>query len=187
ESIIKALTVLNYMSPTQVQKEVIPLLLNKRDVIVKSQTGSGKTAAFGIPLCEIVEWEERAPQALILTPTRELAVQVKEEFSNIGRFKRIKVTALYGKASFIHQQKDLKQKVHVIVGTPGRVLDHIEKGTLPLSEIKYLVLDEADEMLNMGFIDQVESIIKALPKERNTMLFSATLPNDIAKLSRKYM
>ncbi|MBE7098322.1 MULTISPECIES: ATP-dependent RNA helicase DbpA [Bacillus cereus group] len=183
----RALTGLGYEHPTEVQGEVIPVALQKKDLVVKSQTGSGKTASFGIPLCEMVEWEENKPQALVLTPTRELAVQVKEDITNIGRFKRIKAAAIYGKSPFARQKLELKQKTHIVVGTPGRVLDHIEKGTLSLERLKYLVIDEADEMLNMGFIDQVEAIIDELPTKRMTMLFSATLPEDIEKLSRTYM
>ncbi|HDR6313720.1 RNA helicase [Bacillus cereus] len=183
----RALTGLGYEHPTEVQGEVIPVALQKKDLVVKSQTGSGKTASFGIPLCEMVEWEENKPQALVLTPTRELAVQVKEDITNIGRFKRIKAAAIYGKSPFARQKLELKQKTHIVVGTPGRVLDHIEKGTLSLDRLKYLVIDEADEMLNMGFIDQVEAIIDELPKKRMTMLFSATLPGDVEKLSRTYM
>jgi len=185
--IVKALASLNYENPTEVQSEVIPVALKRKDLVVKSQTGSGKTASFAIPICELVEWEENKPQALILTPTRELAVQVKEDFTNIGRLKRIKATAVYGKHPFDRQKIELKQKNHVVVGTPGRVLDHIEKGTLALEQIKFLVIDEADEMLNMGFIDQVESIINELPSDRVTMLFSATLPETIESLSHKYM
>ncbi len=133
----------------------------------------------------MVNWEENKPQALILTPTRELADQVKEDITNIGRFKRIQAAAVYGKHPFAYQKEELKQKCHVVVGTPGRVFDHIEKGTLVLDKIKWLVLDEADEMLNMGFIEQVESIINRLPKNRMTMFFSATLPENIEKLSNK--
>ncbi|WP_346817679.1 ATP-dependent RNA helicase DbpA [Bacillus paramobilis] len=183
----RALTGLGYEHPTEVQGEVIPVALQKKDLVVKSQTGSGKTASFGIPLCEMVEWEENKPQALVLTPTRELAVQVKEDITNIGRFKRIKAAAIYGKSPFARQKLELKQKTHIVVGTPGRVLDHIEKGTLSLERLKYLVIDEADEMLNMGFIDQVEAIIDELPTKRMTMLFSATLPKDVENLSRTYM
>ncbi|MCY9187762.1 DEAD/DEAH box helicase [Bacillus mojavensis] len=185
--ILRALEGLGYTEPTEVQRNVIPAALERKDLVVKSQTGSGKTAAFGIPLCELADWDENKPQALVLTPTRELAVQVKEDITNIGRFKRIKATAVFGKSSFDKQKAELKQKSHIVVGTPGRVLDHIEKGTLPLDRLSYLVIDEADEMLNMGFIDQVEAIIKHLPTERTTMLFSATLPEDIEKLSRQYM
>ncbi|WP_249869542.1 DEAD/DEAH box helicase [Oceanobacillus saliphilus] len=187
EEIIKALQGLEYNTPTEVQTRVIPLALNRKDLVVKSQTGSGKTASYGIPICELVDWKENKPQALILTPTRELAIQVKEDFTNIGRFKRIKATALYGKQPIAIQKTELKQKTHVVVGTPGRVSDHIERGTLLLDEISYLVIDEADEMLNMGFIEQVEAIIKELPKNRVTMLFSATLPEAVKELAHKYM
>lgn len=185
--ILKSLDMLNYKSPTKVQQEVIPVALENKDILVKSQTGSGKTATFAIPLCELVDWEENKPQALILTPTRELAIQVKEDVFNIGRFKRIKVPALYGKSSFELQAKELKQKTHIVVGTPGRTIDHIKEGNFVTDNIKYLVLDEADEMLSMGFLEQVEEIISALPVERVTMLFSATMPEDIYELSQKYM
>ncbi|MCZ8540813.1 DEAD/DEAH box helicase [Psychrobacillus psychrodurans] len=187
EKILRAIEQLGYTEPTEVQQKVIPVVLEKQDVLVKSKTGSGKTASFATPLCELVDWEENKPQALVLTPTRELAVQVQEDITNIGRYKRIKGLALYGKSPFARQKLALKQKTHIIVGTPGRVLDHIEKGTLDVSKIEYLVIDEADEMLNMGFLEQVESIIKLLPKTRTTMLFSATLSEQIKKLSTKYM
>jgi ATP-dependent RNA helicase DeaD len=185
--ITKALSLLKYENPTEVQSAVIPAALNKQDLVVKSETGSGKTASFGIPICEMIEWEEKKPQALILTPTRELAVQVQEDITNIGRFKRLKALAVYGKEPFSKQKEELKQKTHVVVGTPGRVMDHIERGTLSLDQIKYLIIDEADEMLNMGFINEVESIINELPSNRVTMVFSATLPNDVESLCHKYM
>lgn len=185
--IIKALSVLNYTSPTKVQKEVIPLLLNKKDCLVKSQTGSGKTAAFGIPLCQRLTWEERAPQALVLTPTRELATQIKEEIFNIGRYKRIKVEAVFGKSSYQSQVKTLKQRTHIVVATPGRLLDHIERGTIDLSKIRTVIIDEADEMLAMGFIEQVEQILTVLPSSRTTALFSATMPKEIMKLQHKML
>ncbi len=187
EEIVRAITAMNYVSPTEVQRKVIPIALDKKDLVVSSQTGSGKTAAFGIQICEMVEWEENKPQCLILTPTRELAAQIKEEITNIGRFKRIKAVAIFGKQSFAKQKLELKQKTHVVVGTPGRVLDHIEKGTLVVEKLKFLIIDEADEMLNMGFIDQVESIIQKLPIERVTSVFSATMPEDIKNLCRIYM
>ena len=185
--ILKSLNMLNYKTPTKVQQEVIPVALENKDGLVKSQTGSGKTATFAIPQCELVDWDENKPQALILTPTRELAIQVKEDVFNIGRFKRIKVPALYGKSSFSLQAKELKQKTHIVVGTPGRTIDHIKEGNFITDNIKYLVLDEADEMLSMGFLEQVEEIISLLPKNRVTMLFSATMPDDINRLSKKYM
>lgn len=183
----KALALLKYETPTEVQRKAIPLALENKDLVVKSQTGSGKTAAFGIPICDQVEWQEKKPQALILTPTRELAVQVREDITNIGRFKRIKAMAVYGKEPFAKQKEELQQKTHVVVGTPGRVRDHIERGTLLLDQIKYLIIDEADEMLNMGFIDEVEAIIKELPSTRVTMVFSATLPKDVENLCHRYM
>lgn len=187
EEIIRALDVLNYLEPTEVQSKVIPAALKGQDLIVKSQTGSGKTASFAIPLCELADWAENKPQVLVLTPTRELAAQVKEDITNIGRFKRIKAVALFGKQPFAPQKQELAQKTHVVVGTPGRVFDHIGRGTLPLSRIRYLVIDEADEMLSMGFIEQIEQIIEKLPRERMTMLFSATLPDAVKRLCLKYM
>jgi superfamily II DNA/RNA helicase len=187
DEIRRALAVLKYETPTAVQSEVIPKAMANQDLVVKSQTGSGKTASFGIPICEMMQWEEKKPQALILTPTRELAVQVREDITNIGRFKRIKAMAVYGKEPFAKQKEELKQKTHAVVGTPGRVMDHIERGTLVLDKIKYLIIDEADEMLNMGFIEGVEAIIKQLPSNRVTMVFSATLPKDVENLCHQYM
>lgn len=185
--LLKAIEMLNYKKPTQVQEQVIPAVLDGRDIIVKSQTGSGKTAAFAIPLCHRTAWEENKPQALVITPTRELAIQVKEDIFTIGRFKRLKVPAVYGKSPFHIQEKELKQKTHIIVGTPGRIIDHLERGTLDTTKIKYLVIDEADEMLNMGFLEQVEAIIANLPEDRVTVLLSATMPEGIKALCSKYM
>lgn len=187
KEIQRTLSDLGYEEPTIVQSKVIPLVLEQKDLVVTSQTGSGKTAAYAIPICQLVDWLENKPQALILTPTRELAVQVKEDFINIGRFKRIKATAVYGRQPFSRQKIELKQKTHIVVGTPGRVQDHLERGTLVLEKVRYLVIDEADEMLKMGFIDQVEKIIRQLPRQRVTLLFSATLPEAIKNLSFKYM
>ncbi|MFI3283775.1 MAG: DEAD/DEAH box helicase [Erysipelotrichaceae bacterium] len=187
ETILKAIDLMGYKNPTPVQERVIPLLLDGKDVIVKSQTGSGKTASFAIPLVESVFWEDNQAQALVLTPTRELALQVKEDIFHLGRFKRIKCPVLFGKDSFSVQAKELKQKSHIVVGTPGRVLDHLEQGTLDVSNIHYLVIDEADEMLNMGFIETVEAIIGYLPENRVTTLLSATMPEEVARLSKRYM
>ncbi len=186
DEIVTALTSLRYFHPTKVQEEVIPLALEGKDVIVESQTGSGKTVSYGVPLCERVDWEENKPQVLVLVPTRELAIQVKEDLMNVGRLKRVKATAVYGKASFDTQKSELKQKSHIVVGTPGRVLDHLQKGTFKIEEIQCL-LDEADEMLNMGFADQVEAIINFLPTERQTLLFSATMPKEIERIASFYM
>lgn len=187
DELLKAIQLLDFKNPTKVQEQVIPVVLEQRDIIIKSQTGSGKTAAFGIPICQLVDWEQNKPQALVLTPTRELAIQVKEDLFNIGRFKRLKVSVIYGKSPFYYQEKELKQKTHIVVGTPGRLIDHIEKATLDTSNIKYLVIDEADEMLNMGFIEQIETIINSLPQKRVTILLSATIPQDIKVLCHQYM
>lgn len=187
DEILEAIDRLNYTSPTEVQQKVIPIVLKGHDVVVKSQTGSGKTASFAIPICEKVVWDENKPQALVITPTRELSIQIREEFFNIGRFKRLKVSEVYGQFSFRIQEKELKQKTHIVVGTPGRLLDHIERETIDLSRVKYLVIDEADEMLNLGFIEQIEAIIEKLPKTKITMLLSATMPNDIQNICKSYM
>ena len=187
KDILKALDLLGLNTPTHIQREVIPHVLQKHDCIAQAQTGSGKTASYAIPLCELVEWEENKPQVMILTPTRELAMQVQQEITDIGKLKRIKAPALYGKQSFKGQEKDLKQKSHMVVGTPGRVLDHLERGTLFTGCIGYLVIDEADEMFHMGFIEQVEQILSYLPNDRVTLLFSATMPKEVVRLAEQYM
>ena len=185
--ILQALEKLGYETPTDVQQQVLPYAFAGRDLIVQAQTGSGKTAAFALPICEKIVLEQRNPQVLVLTPTRELAVQVQEDFSNMGRFNRIRVAAIYGQQPIYVQKSQLRQRVHVIVATPGRMLDHLQRGNVSFDEIRYLVLDEADEMLNMGFIDQVEAILKVLPPNRVTMLFSATMPDAIENICSQYM
>lgn len=187
ESMLKALKLMNFDNPTDVQEKVIPLALNGDDIITKAQTGSGKTAAFAIPIIEKLSTEQNAVQALVLTPTRELAVQVQEAFTTLGIYKKIKTVAVYGKQPVSIQKTQLSQRVHVVVGTPGRTLDHLEKGNLDISSVRYLIIDEADEMLNMGFIDEVENIIKKVPKPRQTLMFSATLSDEIKVLINKYM
>lgn len=185
--VINAISKLGYEEPTEVQQKVIPYVLNDQDVIVKSQTGSGKTGSFAIPLCEKIKLEQREPQVLIITPTRELAVQIKEDVGNIGRYKRIRCAAIYGRQPIRIQESELKQRIHIIVGTPGRLIDHIERKNINLSKIEYLIIDEADEMLNKGFIDQVEKIINSLNTQRVTMLFSATMPEKIEEICTKHM
>jgi ATP-dependent RNA helicase DeaD len=187
KEILETLDTLGYKNPTEVQEQVIPLALEGRDIIVKSQTGSGKTGSFAIPICEKIDLEERRSQVLVLTPTRELAMQVSEEMTNIGRFKKVRCAAIFGKQPINAQIIALRQRIHVIVGTPGRTLDLISKGHMNVDHIKYLIIDEADEMLNMGFIEQVEAIIDELPSNRITMLFSATMPEEIESISQKYM
>lgn len=186
ERILQALDKLGYHRPTEIQTKVLPILLNNEDVIVQAKTGSGKTAAFAIPLIDQIIWEENKPQVLVLTPTRELALQIKEDFDNIGTYKKIKTLAVFGKQPYKFQIHDLKQKTHVVVGTPGRVLDHLERETMDLSKLQYLILDEADEMLNMGFIETVQDILKRLPHKRTTCLFSATMPEAITNLAKKF-
>ncbi|MDM5299081.1 DEAD/DEAH box helicase [Bacillus pumilus] len=183
----QALEALHFHTPTPVQHETLSVAFSKQDLIVQSQTGSGKTVAYGLPICEMVDWYENKPQALILVPTRELAMQVKQDLTSLGRFKRIKAAAVYGKAPFKAQKLELAQKNHIVCGTPGRILDHLEKGTLSLDGLKFFVLDEADEMLNMGFVDQVSAIIQHLPPQRMSMLFSATMSEEMKELSEQFL
>jgi len=185
--IIDALTLLKFTEPTPVQKEVIPYALEGKDLVVKSKTGSGKTAAFAIPLCERVEWDENHPQAIVLEPTRELAVQVRDEIFHIGRKRRLKVPAVFGGFPIDKQMQTVKQKSHIVVGTPGRTLDLMEKGALKLDKVKYLVIDEADLMLDMGFLDDVKKVIEAIQTDKVMMLFSATMDQNVLQLSQKYM
>ncbi len=185
--IINALTLLGYVEPTKIQQEVIPLIQEGKDIVAKSQTGTGKTAAFAIPICENAVWEEHFPQALVLEPTRELAVQVRDEIFYIGRKKRLKVPDLFGGFPIDKQIQTLKQKSHIVVGTPGRIMDHIRRDTLKLSAIETLVIDEADLMLDMGFLEDVKEIINHLPANRQVLLFSATLEEQIQELTAEYM
>lgn len=187
EKILRALDKLGYKEATPVQEAVIPKLKENQDVIVKAKTGSGKTAAFAIPLVDKVIWEENKPQVLVLSPTRELALQIKEDFDNIGTYKKVKTLAIFGKQPYKFQTHDLKQKNHIVVATPGRLLDHLERGTFDVSNLKYVVLDEADVMLDMGFIDTIEEILEQLPKERVTCLFSATMEDKIEELASTFM
>lgn len=187
DTIIEALTILGYTQPTKIQEQVIPLALEGRDIVGKSQTGSGKTAAFAIPLCEEAVWEDNLPTALVLEPTRELTVQTKQEIFHIGRKKRLKVPDVFGGFPIDKQIQTLKQKSHIVVGTPGRVMDHIRRGSLRLSNIKSVVIDEADLMLDMGFADEVREILKYVPQDRRMMLFSATIGEDITTLIEEYL
>lgn len=185
--LMQAITELGFENPTPIQERAIPALIAGGDVLGQAQTGTGKTAAFAFPLLEKIDFERRSVQGLILAPTRELASQVAEAIFQYGKHAGARVLAIYGGSSYARQIKRLEGGVHIVVGTPGRVIDLIDKGALDLSGVRYLVLDEADEMLKMGFIDDVETILKATPTERQTALFSATLPPMIRQLAQKYM
>lgn len=181
----EALQLLGYTTPTEIQKRVIPAALEGRSIVARSQTGTGKTLAFAIPLCQQAVWEENLPQALVLEPSRELAVQVSREILNVGRKKRLKVPAVFGGFPIDKQIQSLRQKSHIVVGTPGRVMDHVRRGSLQLAKIRYLVIDEADLMLDMGFLEEVRQITSLLPEDRQTCLFSATLDEQVLKLARE--
>ncbi|MBX6352361.1 MAG: DEAD/DEAH box helicase [Thermoflavifilum sp.] len=182
----QAIDEMGYEEPSPIQAACIPLILEGKDVIGQAQTGTGKTAAFGIPVIERVTSENRV-QALVLAPTRELAIQVAGEFRKIGKYKRVRTLPIYGGQSIGHQIRALQQGVHVVIGTPGRVLDHIRRGTLKLNHVRMVVLDEADEMLDMGFIEDIEAILRETPETRQTLLFSATFPAEVKRLALRYM
>ncbi len=183
---LKSISKIGFEEPTPIQVSAIPLILKGADVVGQAQTGTGKTAAFGIPIVE-KQNKGRHPFAIILEPTRELAVQVAQEINMIGKYKNINVLPVYGGKSIENQIKTLRRGVDVVVGTPGRVIDHIRRKTISLSDIKTVVLDEADEMLDMGFIDDIETILKTTPAERQTLLFSATMPQPIMNIAKRYM
>ena len=186
--IISALTDLGYEKPSPIQAECIPHLLNGRDVLGMAQTGSGKTAAFSLPLLHNLKAELKSPQILVLAPTRELAVQVAEAMTDFAKHMNgVNVVALYGGQRYDVQLRALRQGPQVVVGTPGRLLDHLKRGTLNLSNLSGLVLDEADEMLRMGFIEDVETIMAEIPAEHQTALFSATMPEAIRRITRRFM
>ncbi|EGI3618258.1 ATP-dependent RNA helicase DeaD [Salmonella enterica] len=186
--ILEALTDLGYEKPSPIQAECIPHLLGGRDVLGMAQTGSGKTAAFSLPLLNNLDPELKAPQILVLAPTRELAVQVAEAMTDFSKHMRgVNVVALYGGQRYDVQLRALRQGPQIVVGTPGRLLDHLKRGTLDLSKLSGLVLDEADEMLRMGFIEDVETIMAQIPEGHQTALFSATMPEAIRRITRRFM
>jgi ATP-dependent RNA helicase DeaD len=188
EALIKVLDEVGYETPSAIQEQCIPYLLNGHDVIGQAQTGTGKTAAFSLPLIDRIDISTNQVQLLVLAPTRELAIQVSEAIQTYARhLKGLHVLPIYGGQSYDIQLRPLKRGVHVVVGTPGRVMDHIKKGTLKLNSLKALVLDEADEMLRMGFIDDVKWVMEKLPKERQIALFSATMPDVIRRVAEKFL
>jgi len=186
-AILRSLEDMGFEEPSPIQAEAIPPLLEGKDLIGQAQTGTGKTAAFAIPILQMLRPELSRPQALVLAPTRELALQVAEEFAKLGKHMRVRELALYGGSPIDRQIRALRAGVSVVIGTPGRVLDHLQRGTLKLDQVRTLVLDEADEMLDMGFIEDIETIMSNMPAERQTVCFSATIPDPIAKLTRRYM
>ena len=187
DSLLKAVTRAGYEEATPIQAETIPMVLDGKDVIGQAQTGTGKTAAFALPILQRLDFDNPNIQALVISPTRELAIQTQEEIFRLGKDERAKVQVVYGGSDIRRQIRNLKQHPQVIVGTPGRLLDHIRRGTVKLDHVKMLVLDEADEMLDMGFLDDIESIIKQVPSERQTMLFSATMPPEIKRIGVQFM
>ncbi|BGI51479.1 MAG: DEAD/DEAH family ATP-dependent RNA helicase [Buchnera aphidicola (Ceratovacuna japonica)] len=188
DCLIKSLNEIKYITPSPIQKLCIPFLLKGMDVLGTAQTGSGKTAAFALPLLNNIKLNLKMPQILVLTPTRELAIQVSRSFSIFSKYiYGINILALYGGQRYDLQLKTLKLGPQIIVGTPGRLLDHLKRRTLNLSSLSSLVLDEADEMLRMGFIEDVENIMSNIPKNHQTALFSATMPNEIRRISKRFM
>jgi ATP-dependent RNA helicase DeaD len=188
EPVMAAVAEVGYETPSPIQAATIPALLAGRDVLGQAQTGTGKTAAFALPLLSRLDLKQGKPQVLVLAPTRELAIQVAEAFQRYAnKIKGFHVLPIYGGQSYYPQLQALKRGVHVVVGTPGRVIDHLDRGTLDLSELKALVLDEADEMLRMGFIDDVEAVLKKVPEQRQVALFSATMPSQIRRIAQTYL
>ena len=184
----KSLDEVGYETPTPIQEQTIPLMLEKKDVLGQAQTGTGKTAAFAMPLLSNLNLRQKDPQVLVLAPTRELAIQVAEAFKKYAsHMKSFHVLPIYGGQEYSGQIRGLKRGSHVVVGTPGRVMDHMRRGTLKLDKLSTLVLDEADEMLRMGFIDDVEWILEQTPKERQIALFSATMPHQIRRIATRYL
>ena len=187
-SLIKTLKDIGYETPSPIQAKTIPLLLAGRDVLGQAQTGTGKTAAFALPILSNLELKQKDPQALVLAPTRELAIQVSEAFQTYAnKTKNFHVLPVYGGQDYSGQIRALKRGVHVVVGTPGRVMDHMRRGTLKLTQLKTLVLDEADEMLRMGFIDDVEWILEQTPTTRQIALFSATMPTEVRRIANSHL
>lgn len=187
EPVARAIGKMGFEEPTPIQALTIPLALAGRDLIGRAQTGTGKTAAYGIPLIEKCNTEQESIQGLVITPTRELAMQVAEELNRIGQYKQIRTLPIYGGQEIERQIRSLKKRPHIIVGTPGRLIDHLRRRTIRLQQAQIVVLDEADEMLNMGFKEDIEAILEQMPTQRQNMLFSATMPENIQKLAREFM
>ncbi|MBO8137130.1 MAG: DEAD/DEAH box helicase [Desulfotomaculum sp.] len=187
KKIVRAVDAMGFKEPTPIQEKTIPLALQGKDLIGRAQTGTGKTAAYGIPLIEKLTKDRGQVKGLVLAPVRELAVQIAAELNKIGKYKGIRALPVYGGQSINLQIKALKQKPQIIVATPGRLIDHMRRKTIRISSLEVVVLDEADEMLNMGFIDDIETILQEVPKDRQMLLFSATMPKMVQTLANKFM
>lgn len=186
-NIKKAIRDMGFEEPTPIQKLTIPEALKGKDLIGQAQTGTGKTVAFGIPILEKIFIKDKSPQAIIICPTRELSIQVANEIAKLGsNIKKLKILPVYGGQPIGRQIRVLNKGVHIVIGTPGRILDHIERGTLNLIGVETVVLDEADEMLDMGFREDIEQILRHIPKQRQTLLFSATIPDEIKRIAKFY-
>ncbi|MDA1010941.1 MAG: DEAD/DEAH box helicase, partial [Chloroflexi bacterium] len=185
--VLRAIDALGFEEATPIQAQTIPLLLAGHDVLAQAQTGTGKTAAFALPLVQRVDTSRREVQALVLEPTRELAVQVAQAVHDLGSTRKVAVLPVYGGQAYDRQLRGLRAGAHVVVGTPGRVMDHIRRGTLDLSTVRTVVLDEADEMLDMGFVEDIEFILGQVPEERQVALFSATVPRRVESLIKRYL
>lgn len=185
--LLKSIEKMGFEEATPIQAQTIPLALAGNDVIGQAQTGTGKTASFGLPMLEKINTKKRVIQGLVIAPTRELAIQTQEELFRLSRDKRVRVNVVYGGSDIGRQIKQLKEVPHILVGTPGRLLDHIKRKTVSLDNIETLVLDEADEMLNMGFLEDIENIIQLTPESRQTLLFSATMPDAIKRIGVTFM
>ena len=189
KELLKSVNSLGFEVPTPIQEQVIPFLLKeKKDLVALAQTGTGKTASFGLPILQKIEIKTNHPQAIILSPTRELCIQITKDIKSYATYlKKINITAVYGGANIQTQIKSLKQGTQIVVGTPGRVIDLIKRKVLKLHTIKYVVLDEADEMLNMGFKDDLDTILSSTPNDKQSLLFSATMPKEVLRISKNYM
>ncbi|GGN91345.1 DEAD/DEAH box helicase [Saccharibacillus kuerlensis] len=185
--VLQAITEMGFEEATPIQSQAIPIALSGSDMIGQAQTGTGKTAAFGIPMISKIAREEEKISALIMAPTRELAIQVADEIEKLARFKGLRSLAIYGGQDIVRQIRALKRKPQIIIGTPGRLLDHINRKTIKLDDVHTVVLDEADEMLDMGFMEDIQSILKLVPEERQTLLFSATMPANIKRLAEQFL
>jgi ATP-dependent RNA helicase DeaD len=187
KDVLKGIKALGFKKPSPIQAQSIMPLLKGRDVIGQAQTGTGKTAAFGIPMVESINLSENRVQGLVLAPTRELAVQIADHLSRISKYSGVRVCPIYGGEKISRQIRKLKRGVHIVVGTPGRVIDHLERGTLKLRSVRMVVLDEADRMLDMGFVKDINKILDRVPKDKQTSLFSATIDRNVWKICNKYM